>query len=317
MGMFDKIFGGEKHSVDRFVGGTKKGRKEVGKQLDRRFRDQERFEAIKPYEREKTPAEKEAIRLANEATDALREKYGLPAYEVPEKNIHIVRDVPESRKELGKEGVHGKFNEMAQVIISLERSTRTQTLHGIFHEMAHFKSFTSMVVDEEEKTIAGRRMGLTTRDNENRTAFMPLNEAVTEELTKRFIRAQEDDHADDHDIKNLRTARKKYPSEDTEDIYSVTVEGKTESGGVKLDFNGFGYRVERKALGILIDKLKERNPKTFRDKEEWFDMFASAMFNGHLLEIARSIEGTFGKGKFRELGEQKTGEELLKFVESL
>lgn len=316
MGMFDKLFG-EKHSIDRFVGGTKKDQKEVKKQMDRRFREQD-YDALKPLEREKTEFEKEAIRIVNEATDALRERYGLSAYEVPEKNIHIIRDTPESRKELGQESAHGKFSEMKQTIVSMEQGTRMGTLHGLFHEMVHFKSYASIDVYPDEKAIAGRRMGLAARDSErNRHDFVPLNEAVTEELTKRFIRGQEEAHAADADVKNLRTARARYPEEVVEDAYSVTVQGRTEKGGTRLAFTGFGYKEERKALNLLIGKLKERNPEKFRDDEECFDMFAGAMLNGHLLELARAIEGSFGKGKFRELGECKTGEEMLKFVESL
>jgi hypothetical protein len=272
---------------------------------------------MKRFELEKTETEREDIRIVNEATDALRERYGLPPREVSEKNIHILRDAPESRKEVGHEAAHGRFSENAQAIMSIEQPTRARFLHSVFHETVHFKSYTSFDIDVAgPKTLGGRRLGLSAREGGSRV-FVPLNEAVTEELTKRFIRGQEDRLKDEADIRNLQKARSEYPAGDVEDIFSVEVSGRTVEGGTKLALTGFGYRTERKALNLLLDKLAERNPKAYMKREDWFDEFASAMFNGHLLQLARDIEETFGKGRFRELGEQKTGEELLKFVESL
>jgi len=313
MGILDKFFGGEKHSVDRFVGGKKEDQKEAARAMERRFKAQD-IDQLKAIERPKSPEEMEMIEIANRETDRLREKYGLPEYHVPPENIHVIKG--EKAKESGVD-LAGRFSLERQGIIVNGGGTRMHRFAIIFHEMTHFKSFASMEPREDE--IAPRRSGLNAWSGEDgRYAMRGLNEAVTEELTKRFIRSHEDHPMLAREMAEIREFRRRNggEAEDTSyfDVEDIDIDGKK---GSRLTFKTFAYTQERQALHLLIDKLKERNPKTFRDKDEWFDMFAGAMFNGHLLELARAIEGTFGKGKFRELGEQKTGEAMLKFVESL
>jgi hypothetical protein len=90
-----------------------------------------------------------------------------------------------------------------------------------------------------------------------------------------------------------------------------------EDGTLSYFWIKYSYEQERQALNLLIDKLVERNPDAGKDHEAWFDMFASGMFTGHLLEIARTVEKTFGQGTFRKLGEPVDGAAFLAYVESL
>jgi hypothetical protein len=306
MGIFDKVFG-DKSSVDRYVGGTDTSRKEMRKKAEQAFKNQPSLEG--GIERPKTPEELEMIGLVNAETDRLREKYGLEDYRVPPENYHLVR-----REASGRDSAT-HFSLSRQEILVREDKNRNMLMKRLFHETVHFKSFASADVEKPGE----RRLGLTAAvQDEKEPYYVPLNEAVTEELTKRFMRKQERSPLLADEMSLLDRARQKYGSAKMEDIAAVDVEdiaGKP--GSVRVETTAFSYVEERRALHVLIDKLKARNPKVFRDREEWFDLFASAMFNGHLLELARTIEGTFGKGKFRELGKQKTGKELLKFVESL
>ncbi len=108
-----------------------------------------------------------------------------------------------------------------------------------------------------------------------------------------------------------------------EDLQAIFLQEEGGDNDVEIDPNlgialrSFGYQKERQALQLLVKKIAEKHPERFENQEQAFDLFAAAMFNGYLLELARVIEGAFGKGKFRELGEQETGDDLLKFVESL
>lgn len=303
MGMFDKLFG-DKSPVDRYVGGTGEQRKKMRKNSERVFKEQ----STHALERPKTPEELQMIEIANRETDRLREKYGMPKYDVPPENYHVMR------KKDPEAASRAHYNLDFFEIMVEEGGGRNQMLARFFHETVHFKSYLSANAGEPDI----RRSGLSLKvEGERPLLFKPLNEAVTEELTKRFMRAQEDLPMLAEETHNLRRGREVYGAAVMEDVANVTVTPGKESGTLYVDRHHFGYANDRRALGLLIDKLKERNPKTFRDKDEWFDMFAGAMFNGHLLELARAVEGTFGKGKFRELGECKTGEDFLKFVESL
>ncbi len=309
MGMFDKIFGGEKHSIDRFVGGDKKGQKDLRQKADRAFKG---HKEVAEVERPKTPEELEMIELANRETDRLREKYGLPEYRVPSENYHVIR---KEKSDAVLRGANGHFSLRGQGIAVVEEENRSLALARLFHETVHFKSFASLNVADPSE----RRVGLSAAvEGEKDRAFTPLNEAVTEELSKRFMRGQEGSDLLKKDTVNMIRGRGHYGAEVMEDICAVKVgPDRDDPEKVYVERFRFAYPMERQALHLLIDKLKERNPKTFRDKDEWFDMFAGAMFNGHLLELARAVESTFGKGKFREMGEKKDGKEFLEFVESL
>lgn len=307
MGMFDRFFG-NKSSVDKVVGGTKREQRAVRKEMRRRFDDQDGLGELGKYERDKTEFELEAIRLVNEEIDSIREKYGLAPFEVPADKVHILLRTPETEKNPN----HAFFTMGLQVMALIEGGSRTETLKFMFHEMTHFKSFAS--VQPVDGEIVERRAGLISGQRER--SFVPLNEAVTEALTKRFMNKSADHPLISDESKLKRDAiGSRGTGDGSDDAFVRRV--RNHDGTFHDEIMRYTYPLEREALDLLIDKLKTRNPQVFRDKEEWFDMFASAMFNGHLLELARVIEKTFGAGKFRELGEQKDGAQMLKFVESL
>lgn len=64
----------------------------------------------------------------------------------------------------------------------------------------------------------------------------------------------------------------------------------------------FAYQQERKILNTLVDKIFERNPEKFQDREEVFEVFAKGMMNGNILPVGRLIEKTFGNGTLRRIG---------------
>ena len=77
-------------SINRIVGATPDEQKEVIiKEKELNFKEQP-FPYLKSQERIKTPEEVEIILLANDATNAVRERFGLSAFEIPCDNFHIV-----------------------------------------------------------------------------------------------------------------------------------------------------------------------------------------------------------------------------------
>ena len=74
-------------------------------------------------------------------------------------------------------------------------------------------------------------------------------------------------------------------------------------GGEELTIQCLTYKSERRILNTLIDKILEKNPDKFQDKEEVFEVFAKGMITGNILPVGRLVERTFGKGTLRKIGE--------------
>ncbi len=307
MGFFDR-FKSEKSSIDAYVGGSKEDTSKVRARLEANFKNQD-LEKFKPFERPKSPDELRLIEMANAETDRIRESFGLPPYELPAANFHILRK--EAEKLL--EGATAYVIPMRQTIAILETDTLTEMLQHIMHELMHAKSYQSVEVAGDDSEM--RRVGLsgTSKKMLNQHAFRALNEAVTQELTKRSMRLLEDELILAKETPMLRDARKEFG----DDVSYADVLEKHANGGMTVGFRYNSYKDERKALDQLIDKLADRHPDGKKPREEWFDVFASAMFNGHLLEIARAVEKTFGKGVFERLWSENDGAKLLATVESL
>ncbi len=253
-------------------------------------------------EREKTAEELAIIALANEATDALRVKHGADPVEMPAKNIHVVRADEWSRD------TRGEYEAKLQGAVMAENPTRLGTAATVFHEMAHFKSFFSL--EDTGKGLHERRVGLEMGVGLNRRPrFTELNEAVTEELTARFLEANRT-----HPLFAAETERHESHKELLDgvrnaeghamipkDAYGSRIH--QVDGEFVVDNEVPSYPIERRALNTLIDKLHEKNEADFKDREEIFDLFAKAMFTGKLLVLSRLLEKTFGKGTLKKIAE--------------
>jgi hypothetical protein len=64
----------------------------------------------------------------------------------------------------------------------------------------------------------------------------------------------------------------------------------------------FGYALERNILHHLIQKLFLRNHDQFQNVSQINDMFRRGMMTGNILALGKLIEGTFGKGTLRKIG---------------
>jgi hypothetical protein len=70
---------------------------------------------------------------------------------------------------------------------------------------------------------------------------------------------------------------------------------------LQLHFSLTRYKKQRDRLNVLVKEIYERNREHFTSTEEVFRVFAEAVLSGRLLELARLIDQTFGKGAFRKL----------------
>jgi len=307
-------------SFERVVGNIPEAEKEqILRDKGERFDDQV-FEDLRGKEREKTQEELQIISLANEATNEVRQRYGLENFDIPPENIHVIAEEAWPREK----GV-AFYNSILQGIVAREQPARIVFMKKIFHEMLHFKSYNALQIETgENPELDEYRVGLTVHTRDGKSMyFVNLNEAVTEEMTKRFATKLFDNSLFAGETKQTKDVITRYPRAVTgsgeplfdEDTFYAEVEGKKSWGEAvgrlfgaqekpkKITTEGFTYQLERKILNTLIDKIFERNPEKFQDREEIFEIFAKGMMTGNILPVGRLIERTFGNGTLRRIGE--------------
>jgi hypothetical protein len=322
-------------SFERVVGNIPETEKEqILHDKGERFDDQV-FEDLVGKEREKTPEESQIISLANNATNEVRQRYGLENFDIPPENIHVITE-----ERWPKERGVAFYNSMLQAIVAREQPARIVFTKKIFHEMLHFKSYNALQIKTgENPELDEYRVGLTVHTRYGkRMYFVNLNEAVTEEMTKRFATKLFDNPLFARETKQTKDVITRYPRAITgsgeplfdDDTFYAEVEGKKSWGEAvgrlfgaqekpkKITTECFTYQSERKILNTLIDKILERNSEKFQDREEIFEIFAKGMMTGNILPVGRLIERTFGNGTLRRIGELDQDIQAQKeFVNSL
>jgi hypothetical protein len=261
----------------------------------------------------------ELIELANQATNALRHVDGLGDYEVSPENIHIIRenDWPDDMKG------NALYDSECQAIVLREQGANIVFFKKIVHEMIHFKSYNAVQVTlSENPEITEYRVGLVVETRDGRAQyFNNLNEAVTEEIAKQIVERVEHpllqrDRAETEKVRSLYPHAVRdgsgVPFFDDDTLYARladTTVVKDRIGRVlgaersrALTGEDFGYTRERNILHHLIEKLLQRNPQ-FEDASEINDLFRKGMMIGNILLLGRLIDGTFGRGTLRHIGE--------------
>ena len=263
-------------------------------------------------------------------------EYGGELVYIPPGNIHVIdkSKLPPDSEFLLKsmERVTGFFRSKTQSISMLIEYAKKHKLafaKCLVHEMMHLNSFCSfqktakndeknceMVLSMEfdngqtnEVAIGVRRSGFSIRMKNGEEYFELLNESVIEELTKRFNQkyfSQISELTEEFmecqiEINNTRF------SDGAEDEYWSDVASiaslKGEDDREIVRFSSYAYVNERKKLNELMDDICAKNKDDFSNREEVFKVFAKATLSGNILPVARLIEGIYGKGSFRELGE--------------
>lgn len=314
----------KKHSMERVVGVDKKEKEAIKEVVAEEFEKQD-IADIKGIELEKTPEEIQIIDLVNEETNKLLARYDLPKFDIPPKNVHLL-DRESYRKIRGLRDTRpgsAHFDPKHQTVLLGKRESRVAFAKEIFHEFIHFKSYQAA-----QRTLEGDldlyRVGLTvySRDGKRRY-FSNLNDAVTEELSKRFyFQKIKNDPFFKEEVEEIEKVRKiflakaKTDKERKDAMDIARLEPKKEKN-IKGVFS-FSFQREREVLNNLLDKLYEQNREDFRDREEIFELFTKSMLSGNLLPIGKLIDRAFGKGTFRKIGELDDNiEEQSKFVQNL
>ena len=268
-------------------------------------------------EREKTEIELSLIRQINERLKPFVERYGGEFIKVRPENIHILDPKKMSKewwkifKERFGEGDRGACFTFGQSItmILIRGEDEYCFSEALSHELMHLNSFHSVDVRDrnEEVGFRERRTGMVVISKEgNKAYFQGINEAITEELTVRFAR---DNFSDFPELREGIDSRKSFAEsfgENKPDLANIVIRSFQRKG--RLWMYSIGdvkiYERERKYLKDVVASIFEKNRGRFPSEEDVFEIFVRAYFSGKMLELAKLVEDTFGRGAFRKMGEE-------------
>jgi|GEM_PF-955131 len=275
---------------------------------------------IDKKEREKTPEEVEIISGVLAAMPAFVRKHGGSPVPIKLEHIHIID--PDKLTDEEKASVRARgwssYSPQKQRIFLVRGKTeenKLQLAHETAHEMVHFNAFQSASFNPKEEIISVRTRGLaikTKEGEEGRLYFRAFDEAITEELVKRFdkecfgsipglaeeLSAREKVRAD------WLAERTQKGLKGNSGVVSNFVVARGESGADRIIPVNYSYAKERRKLKEIMEGIQKGNPEKFKTREDVFNVFEEAYFTGKKVKIARLIEKTYGKGAFRKLGEE-------------
>lgn len=275
------------------------------------------FKDFKDVELEKTLEQLAILDLNNQVLNQWRERFALPPFTVPEKNVHLL-----PREAWAAEGKNGMFRVSRQGIALRQQDSNLEFAETSFHEMMHFHSYTA--VEALPERLVDYRFGFEVLERPGlHRHFTPLNEGITAELTKRFIV----EHLNHPLFAAEHAMTEKLRAEDpeamstknnrlfTEETFFATIKPRPD-GKPTLFTNKISYAPARQALHLLSEAVAQHHVRPI-SKEQAMDHFFKAAFTGNLLPIAKVLERTYGRGTFRRLGQITEEDLFLQAVQEL
>ncbi len=291
------------------------------------------LEKLKGLEQEKTERELALIEFADQEVSRLMEEAGLESYSIPSDNYHLL---PSDfyQKHFGKNNNATAKIPRQGIMFDADTFRDKPIFFGsvAVHETLHLKSHLSMELNETEgepeqtpyrEGVAIKALQRDGFHGNYHEHFSGLHEAIVAETQKKLFDkmlnlpelATEKTWLESKEAKDKRAAiakRKKLP-EDT-----IIWVGNNED---EKDWEMISYVTQRQVLNYICEEISKDLPEKYPTPEDVYKEFLKAQFTGHLTSIARIVEGTFGEGSFRILGEMKTtktsGEEYLKKMKDL
>lgn len=280
-------------------------------------------------EKEKNSEQIELIQRVNKDMGIFLERYGIKSINIPPENIHMLdtdrlteKELNEIYKRFGTENGFYSSSKQSIVVLKDYNKNKLSFYQTIVHEMLHAQGFYSYQESKEgrpEITLDNKESGDSINMNIRRSGFSigtkdgkkiffeDLNESIITELeilfVQEFIEKWPELYKDIKDRDYFIEYSKKHGDDSiTErDVASITIYEDS-----NYEVKSYPYYKERKHFNNLIDKLYESNKENFNSREEIFEMFVKATLSGRIMEIARLIEKTFGKGSFRMIGEESS-----------
>lgn len=283
----------------------------------------------------KTPEELELIAFANKKTNELMIKAGVKPYDIPTNNIHII---PPDLYRKALDGTNTSdattFYTLQMIVFNAEVVRNNKHAFGIlnFHEQMHLKGHAAFEIEtkkddkgnEETKPVEFRE-GLTVQSSLKKeeqklyhSHFRGLHEAIVSYEEREFAKEMLElpifkeekkwlESTEAGELKNKITKDKKISSEN---VLWVSRDGKK--------WNASGYLKHQKVLSFLLEEMRKEFSDKYKTTDDAYTEFLKSQFTGSLLNIARPIEKTFGKGSFEVLGmmtsEAKSAVQMLEYL---
>jgi hypothetical protein len=290
----------------------------------------ERKELLQKFEKQKTTEEIQAIELANQEISNLRQSMGLQPFHIPSDNYHIL-DQNFYEEHFGRESLARAFFHEQGIVFNEDdaRKSLLSFAQIVLHETLHLHGHTTLEVNEREN---GRiesthfRQGIGVyatqkkhHEGEFHAHFVGLHEAIVSEQEKRSLGKIMQSPLFEKESAFLSSDTAEHLKDAIADSFFNIERGDiiwiSENGG---EFQCVEYSKPRKVLNFVCDKIFENFPKEFTSSDEVFTLFLKAHITGQLLDIARLVEDTFGKGSFRRLGDMdRTSHSAVQTYEAL
>lgn len=285
-------------------------------------------------EREKNAEENEIISIVNTVTNKILADLGLPEFNIPAKNVHVV-----PREKWWPEETGRAFYRQSWEAIVITANNRVMFAIDALHEMLHMKMYNSaQIMQAKEFGTSLRKSGLQYQSPDgSQTMFSVLNEALIEELVMQYLPEILKDSLFANDIEKTKLYLKHNGRNDNiagklgdrREIYYMELtrgiekmdwvrneKGERVRGGFLVGRHR--YRVHRDILNRLINKLHEANIDTYPQRKEVVRLFQKGAFSSDMSPLWTLIDETFGNGAFTTIADlDDKPKELLEYVKSL
>lgn len=310
----------------RIVGGaSEEVKNDVRKEMEYRLTDhidtlpERTYKELEKLEYPKSPEEVELIAFANEETNRLRIEAGVEPYEIPSENTHIVPQ--ELYKQIApRTGVAACNFERQIIIVNARESRANPVLFGsvVFHETLHLKGYLAMEVEQDGEKVDTTlyRTGVTSIasqkkkiEGKDHSHFVGLHEAIISEQERRSFSTMLNLPIFDTERIRLHSEEGNALKEIVSKKRNVPFEDVAWVGENENEYMIMTYPKQREVLVYICDEVSKELPEQYPTPNEVHKEFLRAHFTGRLLPIARLVEGVFGEGSFRTLGDMKQDKE--------
>lgn len=270
-------------------------------------------ERLRKLEYPKSEKESTIIEYVNKETNKLMQECGMEPYNIPIENYHIV---PSElyKSQFTRTGTAATFHKKQAMVFDAETHHNNPVSFGLasIHETLHLKAYTVFELGEKEESDESLyRTGVssyaTIKDGTDHVHLDGLHEAIVATQEKKMF-------AGLMQIQGMKEEREWLTTNEARELKKKIAEndGLPENEilwvyrGDEKNWEGAYYYRQRLVLDYICHEIQNQFPERFKNTNEVFKEFLKAHFTGHLLTIANLIDGTFGKGSFRLLGNMGT-----------